>query len=288
MNTLTTKEVARLCRVSDATVKRWEESGLLLSERTNGGHRRFRAEEICRFQSEQNLGVKVTQGDESAYKASTRRRENKNYSSCPLFHSLIAGCEEESANLLISEYLSGKPLAHIFDNLVAPAMHQIGELWYVGKLTVAQEHLATRAVMNAMYKLRSVLPVSKDRHGLIFCCGVEGDFHELSPYLVQMTFENIGWEVVNFGANTPLYSICDEILRQSPNTICISATTIPDIERATRDYQEFRSKISKIKIPVVIGGLAFADERIRQRFPAELYGTSFTQVVEFSKKYLKK
>jgi MerR family transcriptional regulator, light-induced transcriptional regulator len=288
MKTLTTKEVARLCRVSDATVKRWEESGLILSERTNGGHRRFRADEICRFQRDQNLGLKVSHGDESVLGAASRRRENKNLSPCKLFQALIAGCEEEAANILISEYLQGKALTLLFDELLAPAMQKIGELWYVGELTVAQEHLATRAAMNAMSKLRSVLPVSKERNGLIICCAIEGDFHELSPYLVQMSFENQGWEVINFGANTPLYSICDEVLRSSPNLICISATTMTDIERTSRDYQEFRNTLMKLKIPIIIGGIAFGDERIRQRFPANIYCTLFTQATDFAQQLTKK
>src|SRR6185369_7333755 len=71
---LTTKEVARLCRVSDATVKRWDESGLIHSERTNGGHRRFRAEEVARFQRQMGLGSKNCPGDESVITATTRRR----------------------------------------------------------------------------------------------------------------------------------------------------------------------------------------------------------------------
>ena len=56
-NYLTTKEVAQLCRVSDATVKRWEDAGLLKSERTCGKHRRFRADEVARFQRMQGLGL---------------------------------------------------------------------------------------------------------------------------------------------------------------------------------------------------------------------------------------
>jgi MerR family transcriptional regulator, light-induced transcriptional regulator len=288
MKTLTTKEVARLCHVSDATVKRWEESGLILSERTNGGHRRFRVDEVCRFQTAQSLGVKVSHGDESVLSAATRRRDNKSHSDCLLFHSLVAGCEEEAANLVISAYLGGTTLTQIFDNLVAPALRQVGELWYVGELTVAQEHLATRTIMSAMYKLRSVLPVAKTRKGLMMCCGIEGDFHELSSYLVKLTFENLGWEVINFGANTPLYSVCDEILHHLPDIICISATTMLDIERTARDYQEFRQKITKLKIPIIIGGLAFGDERIRRRFPAELYGTNFSQIVEFANTFPRK
>ena len=141
---LTTKEVARLCRVSDATVKRWEEAGLLYSERTNGGHRRFRAEEVARFQREQNLGLKIYNGDESALSATAQRRINTSQTECSLFHALVAGCEEEAANLLIGAHLRGDALTEIFDNLVCPAMRRIGELWYNGELTITQEHIATR------------------------------------------------------------------------------------------------------------------------------------------------
>src|SRR3990170_3099971 len=94
---LTTKEVARLCRVSDATVKRWEDAGVLNSERTSGGHRRFRADEVARFQREQNLGLKLSHGDESAVKARIRRREHQDRSHCELFHALVAGSEEEAS-----------------------------------------------------------------------------------------------------------------------------------------------------------------------------------------------
>jgi hemerythrin len=43
---LTTAEAARELGVSVATLKRWAQSGLLPSERTEGGHRRFRAEDV--------------------------------------------------------------------------------------------------------------------------------------------------------------------------------------------------------------------------------------------------
>jgi DNA-binding transcriptional MerR regulator len=54
----TTIEVARLCSVSDATVKRWEGSRTFEIRTTSGGHRRFRVEEVARFQREQGLGLK--------------------------------------------------------------------------------------------------------------------------------------------------------------------------------------------------------------------------------------
>lgn len=281
---LTTKEVARLCRVSNATVKRWEDAGLLNSERTSGGHRRFRADEVARFQRKQNLGLKISHGDESAVKARIRRREHKDNSHCEFFHSVVAGSEEEASNTLISAYLLGEPLTRIFSDLVCPAMKCIGELWYKGELSVAQEHLATRTAYNAIHKMRLTLPVPETSGELAMCCAVEGDFHELPTHLAQMTIENEGWEVLNYGANTPFYSFGEEVLRYTPKIVCVSAAYMPDIERLSRDYKDFRERVCKLQIPVLIGGSAFRHQEIRQRFPAEFYAENFADVAEFIKK----
>ncbi len=285
---LTTKEVARLCRVSDATVKRWEDAGVLQSERTNGRHRRFRAVEVIRFQRAQSLGLKKCHGDESVVSAVARRRENRHLDGSPLFHSLIAGCEEAAANLLIGEYLEGKSLPKIFDESICPALRRIGELWFEGELTVSQEHLATRTAQSAIYKLRSTLPVPRMTGELALCCAMEGDFHELPTHLAQMTFEDEGWEVLNFGANTPLKCLAKEISRHLPTVVCISATIIADVELLARHYKCFAERVSKLKIPILLGGRAFKDEEIRQRFPAEFYAENFEQTTKFTQNLKRK
>lgn len=279
---LTTKEVARLCRVSDASVKRWENAGLLKSERTTGGHRRFRADEVLRFQRDQGIGLKQNHGDESVTLVTTRRRDDRNTSSSDFFNALVAGCEEAVSNILINAHLDGKFLTEIFDELICPAMRQIGELWFKGEIKITEEHLATRIASNALYKLRHSLPVPKMNGKLAMCCAVEGDFHELPTYLAQMTIENEGWEVMNFGANTPLYCLAEEVLQHSPNIICLAATIIHDVERLSRDYKTFTEQVFKSKIPIVLGGKAFADEQLRQRFPAQLYAQSFTEIADFA------
>lgn len=275
---LTTKEVARLCQVSDATVKRWQAAGLLRSERTSGGHRRFRHEEVARFQREQGLKTGNGSGDESSVKTVTRRLAKKHNSECALFYSLVAGCEEEAANTIIGAHLGGNRLAKVFDDLVCPAMRRIGELWYNGELSVTQEHVATRAASAAIYRLRNALPVSEATGKLAMCCAVESDFHDLPTQIAQTVFESAGWEALNFGANTPLYCLTEEAIRHTPALICISATVITDGERLARDYKNFGEQTNRLEIPVILGGRAFADPQIRRRFPAALYAESFADI----------
>jgi methanogenic corrinoid protein MtbC1 len=273
-----------LCRVSDATVKRWEEAGLIKSERTGGGHRRFRAEEVARFQRELRLGLKQSHGDESIAKTTKRVRDKKNHTDSVLLQSLINGGEEAAANAFIRAHLAGKSLAEIIDRLVCPAMREVGELWHRGEISITQEHLATRTVISALYKFRNALPVPEMRNRVAICCAMEGDFHDLPTLLAQMTIENEGLEVINFGAATPLYSLADEVSRHSPNLVCISAAVINDLERLSRDYKDFREKTARLEIPTLLGGGVFEDEHIRRRFKSEFYARSFTDVAEFVNK----
>lgn len=282
VRSLTTKEVARLCCVSDATVKRWEEAGELKSERTSGGHRRFRAEEVARFQRKLGVSQKKGSSGKSFLRRAAYRRPIKEHSGSPFFLSLIEGREEDAADILIKAYLNKIPLSQIFDETLCPAMQEIGELWVCGDLSVAREHLASRAVLNAVHKLRSVLPIADITGEIAMCCALEGDSHEIPTHLTQLVLENENFEVVNYGANTPLYSLTEEVGCYAPNLICISATMITDIERLARDYKEFRQRISKLKIPIVLGGKAFEDRRLRERFPAELYAENFKQLAEFA------
>lgn len=280
---LTTREVARICRVSDATVKRWAEADLLKSERTSGGHRRFRAEEVARFQREQGLGLKQTHGDDSLPKLKKKRLDvlKGKSSGNTLFDALVIGSEEQAAQELIRLHLEGIPLTEIFDHLVATAMTEVGDLWAKGELSITQEHLATRAAFAASQKLRSVLPVPTMNGKIAMCCTIEGDLHELPIYLAQLTLENAGWEVINFGANTPLYALAEEVAADPPNLICISATLINDPERLYRDYKAFRDKAVRYKVPVILGGKALTNERNRERFPAEIYAENFSQITDF-------
>jgi methanogenic corrinoid protein MtbC1 len=129
--------------------------------------------------------------------------------------------------------------------------------------------------------LRTSLPVPETKNKTAFCAAFEGDLHELPSYLAQVTIENEGWEVMNFGANTPFFSLHDEVLQYHPQAICLSSTYIENLDRLAHDYKHFRENAVRMKIPIVLGGKPFEDDNIRRRFPAETYAESFADVAHF-------
>ncbi len=283
---LTSKQTARLLGVSEASVKRWADSGSLVSEKTAGGHRRFRPEDIALFQRDSKLGGErraavVVQLRERRTAVSPATTENV-VSLEALFETLITGRVEEALSLFVNAYLHGHNLASIFDGALAKAMRRVGELWYEGKLSIAQEHIATRTVLSTLHRLRGLIETPEENGLLAICCSVEADFHELPVQCTQMLLESTGWRVLNLGPNTPFFSLSEVTMQNAPRLVCVSSTVLTNLDRAVREYKEFNDAAHRRGTTVVVGGAGFSDNTIRERFPADLHADSFQQLLEFA------
>jgi excisionase family DNA binding protein len=295
---LTSKEAARVLGASEASVKRWADAGLLPSEKTAGGHRRFRPEDVARFKREncgatsnaprrgRNAGADVdaaaSSRSEDVAAVETENTANVEASVASLFDALTRGDGEETSALLVKSYLGGRPLAFIFDRLLAAAMRKIGVLWHQGNLTVAQEHLATRAAMSALHTLDKVVAEPEANNLLAVCCGAEDDFHELPLQCTELLLKHEGWEVLNLGPNTPFYALTEMVARLHPRLVCVASTIPGDLDRAVREFRELRAAAARVGGSIVLGGAGFADAGVRRRLPAELHADNFQQLLTYA------
>jgi MerR family transcriptional regulator, light-induced transcriptional regulator len=276
---LTTQEIARLLSVSEATIKRWADAGLIHSEKTAGGHRRFGLAEIARFQRERG----VAPPSKSPARAATKAKLLERVSPTLLFERLAEGDGQGAGALLISAYLHGQSLTSLFDRVVTPAMHRVGDLWYRGEMTVADEHLATRTAIAALEKLRNVLLISPPTETRALVCGIEGDLHELPIHLSHSSLEADGWTVINLGPNTPFFTLAEALAKHRPELLCISAKLILDPDRLVRDFAQVRKAVTKLHSSIAIGGDGFGDRLMRERFPSEFYAENFEQLMGFAR-----
>ena len=196
---------------------------------------------------------------------------------------LLSDNEAEATAQLIEAYLQNHALATLFDETITKSMHRVGDLWFNGTITIADEHLATRAMLKALQKLRGIVVPAQATGLRTVSCGIEGDLHELPIHLAEMIFESEGWDISNLGPNTPLFTLRDMVARKKPDLVCISARSIVDLDRATTEYAQLRKIIEKINGTTILGGEAFSDSNLRQRFPAEFYAESFGGLSTFVK-----
>ncbi len=283
---LTSKEAARLLGVSEASVKRWADGGLLAQQKTAGGHRRFRPEDVAAFR---RAGLQPT-AQHARQPASprvaalpTRGAGSERALAAAMYETLVAGRVEEAAALLVNLYLRGRSVAALADKILCPPLVRVGELWQQGKLSVAEEHVAARTAMLALQTLRGALATPVVEHGLpALCCSSEDDFHELPVHIAALTLEANGWEVVNLGACTPFYALAEAVGRFNPRLVCIASTILNGLDRAAREYEALRKAAQRVGAAIVLGGTGFAAADVRRRFPAELHADSFQQLESFA------
>ncbi len=271
-----TKELARMLDVSESTVKRWADAGLLRCRKTIGGHRKFEHRDVVEFQHHCGLAVKLAMsGSEAADMDGQLDELFAAGFACvaDYYRGLLLGGRFNCVSWLLSEaHMRGYPLATIADEIIAPAMRQIGELWRAGKISVLDEHTATFATIRALAQMRASSPAKREGTGRVALVGCsEGELHELAAQIACDLLESYGWKVIYLGPHTPLFSFAEAIARFKADLVCISITMTDNIERAARDYERLRRDASKRGAKVVMGGAALCDEGVRARFRSALY-----------------
>lgn len=276
--------------VSEASVKRWADSGLLPMEKTAGGHRRFRPEDLAAVRrtgptvAEAPLPWKRGAPDARAAAHTPELAPGREAALAEeTFRTLLHGRDEELSALLVNLYLEGYSVGQIADGLLCAGMRRVGDLWHAGELSVAQEHVATRTAVVALQTLRASLQgAARDRHVRALCCSVEDDFHELPLRLAALTLEAAGLAVFNLGTSTPFSAVAEAVHRFRPELVCVSSTVLLRLDRAAYEYSGFHKAARRAAAAVVLGGAGFRAEGVRKRLPADLHAESFRQLEEFA------
>jgi excisionase family DNA binding protein len=283
-NKLTSKEAARVLGVSEASVKRWADGGLLQTLKTAGGHRRFRPEDVAVFRREglQEIGRRAARSSGRDTRRANLGVAKRKQTGKEFYEHLLAGRAHDAAALIVRLYLGGIRVAVLADEIICPAMRRVGDLWRRGELSIAQEHVASRAALEALGSLRASLHPAKVHGRLAVCCAVEEDFHELPVQLAALTLEELGWEVVNLGTSTPFFALSEAVERFTPHLICISSTILNGPDRAAREFSSLRKVAADCGASIVLGGAGFRDADARRRFAADLHADDFSALEKFA------
>jgi excisionase family DNA binding protein len=282
---LTTRQLSRVWLVSEATIKRWADTGQLKSSRTVGGHRRFPLAEVMRFQTERGLGgATVGASVATSGAAAKAERFDAEQTAGQFFEAVRRGRAGEATALLLEAHMHGAGLDTVFDAVVAPSLQRVGDLWYGEEMSVADEHLATSTAKRAVESLAASTRRAGAKAGAAVCCAAEEEMHTLPVLCAQAVLEGAGWDVRNLGGHTPFFALAEYVEKQRPALVCVSATLQRELEHNARDYAQLSAAARACGAAVVLGGEGFRDAAVRARFPADLHAESFKDLSEFVRK----
>lgn len=138
--------------------------------------------------------------------------------------SLLRG-ERHTANKLIMDAVAkGTSVQDLYLQIFEPTQHEIGRLWQMNEINVAQEHACTAATQQIMSQLYPYIFGSEKTRGTLVATCVSGDLHEIGARMVCDFFELDGWHTHYLGANVPTPSVIQTLVQYQANVLAISAT----------------------------------------------------------------
>jgi excisionase family DNA binding protein len=253
MDIISTKAVAEVLGVSEATVKRWSDAGTLRCFRTPGGHRKFRLRDVKAFLSDRDdNGIVEPRITPPSKDLSDHQRSARAMA--------LAGDVDGLVSLVAQERLQGSSLARTFDRVFAPAMADIGEGWAEGRLSAAQEHIASAAVGDMLARVRPLIErTSRLERGRALCACLGGEQHDLAVRMVALVLAAEGYRTALLGANVPAGDLALMIAAEPPALLAVSASAHADAEALRGDLAVVASAAAASRTRLILGGAGFGN-----------------------------
>lgn len=190
-------------------------------------------------------------------------------------HALVVG-DPRAARVSIAEAAAtGADLATIYETIITPAMYEVGRLWEGGRLTVAQEHLATAIASSQLDWLATVQPAAAATDRVIVLAAAPGEQHVLATRMLASLLGSDGWTVISLGASSS--AEIAEAVRMSRSTLVALSTTMRTLLADARDTIDALHRLPD-RAFVLVGGRAYDDDpETASSVGADAYARSVSQ-----------
>jgi methanogenic corrinoid protein MtbC1 len=189
----------------------------------------------------------------------------------------LAGDRREALRLVVEEGLREHSVVALQSQVIREAQHEIGRLWQMNLVSIAQEHMATAISHLTLAALFERAPLKKPVEKKVLLACIEGEYHDLPARLVSDLLELEGYEVRFLGANVPHADLCDMIRDEKPDLIGLSVTM-------SFNLASLREAVSRIRVvsasPIIVGGHALAwSPAIARELDVHVAGTTPDEVL---------
>jgi methanogenic corrinoid protein MtbC1 len=171
----------------------------------------------------------------------------------------LAGDVDGLVSLIANQRLKGNSLAFAFDRIIAPALYDIGEGWAQGKLSPAQEHIASNAVKDMLARVRPLVErTARADRGRALCACLGDEYHDIGVRMVSLVLAAEGYRTGLIGANVPVGDLALMVAGDAPALIALSSSPCANPEQLRGDLGVLASAATASKTKIIVGGSGFA------------------------------
>jgi len=211
--------------LSHSTLRFFEREGLVTPARTAGGHRLYSAADVQRIHDikrwqQDRLSISEIQ---DRLKLRDQFEDLVGLRSRFLTHALD-GQDIAAMTAIFEADALGIPLARLLNDVLCPALVDVGDGWADGSISVAQEKEVsetTRTILTGLTQRH--LAISENGPVALAAC-VEGERHDLGLRMMLALLAEQGWNIHFLGADVAPRFIGEAIRLRHPDSVLLSVT----------------------------------------------------------------
>jgi excisionase family DNA binding protein len=257
------EQAAKILGVNVSTIKRWTDEGKLQCVRSAGGHRKFlfyhlsgflekntkKRTKLSLFPVEDVTDLQITQ-----HIIKGEFEYLKNF----LLETAFACDRKRILQVLQGLYMSQFPLHQIFDELVTPVLHRIGDMWEDNRITVTEEHIASQTLRDCLIRLQAVICIPSEKIGNVICLNFSDELHDIALKMADHILESFGYKVLFSGQITPQLKI-DQIFKTfQPERVYISSKVVKNPQLVQEELDQICALCKDHGSQLYLGGEGFS------------------------------
>lgn len=276
---LSPKQVARAIGVSESSLKRWCDQGLIQTVRTAGGHRKLPIRDVIRFMRERKHSIVCPE----VLGMPTRSPQSEiglEKGRVALTDALLAGNEPMARQIVLDLYLAKHSVSVICDEVISRAFREIGRRWECESANVYQERRGCEFTLRTLYELRRAQP---DPDPAWKACGgtLQGDICSLPSTMVELVLRDQGWDATSLGISIPTNSMVQAIQETKPRIFWVWVSHVENTERFVKEFKQISEATESACAALVVGGKALT-EQLRTQIKFCCYVETLQQLEAFA------
>ncbi|SFJ54873.1 MerR family transcriptional regulator [Planctomicrobium piriforme] len=264
---VTPRQVAQAIDMSESSLKRWCDQGLIPTVRTAGGHRRLPVNGVLTFL--RNSGYQLVKPELLGLPPSTLggRERKLNGERDRLFGALVQGDEQVCVEVVLNLYLAGIAMSTICDEVLAPVFTGIGEKWGCGDIAVYQERRSCEICHRVLHEVRRALPELPTTAPIAVGGTVDGDPYTLASSMVELVLRENGWRACSLGNMLPFLSLRQALCDMRPRLFWLSVSSVRSEPDFLNEFDQLTGLAQQNQVSIVVGGKALTPElRCRMQY----------------------
>lgn len=174
---------------------------------------------------------------------------------------------------------NGMDAVGVYRDVLMPAQREIGRLWHLGDVTVAEEHLVTFATQRSMAILANSAPDVAGNGKTVITAAVAGNVHDIGLRAVADLYQLAGWRSIFLGSDVPMRDLPAMLTFFEADLLLLGATLSTQIQKVAETIQVIRDRCER-DVKIIVGGAAFDEApQLWRRMNSDGYAESIDGAV---------